>query len=337
MTLIFMLDLTQSIKLNPQWQKRYSILRFFVYLIFLMSAAYFSYKVLLPSHPFNFFFETPDATKNTITEPRDLQNQPLKKGTIKGKLLVFDTAIPDYEGEYSQIKINFTLEKDSPEISSGTIRVRKSFRAFFYPEGDPIATPLDNSQPQTRLLSNGESVYITDGSNIFPIDNVITFESMGFDWADVSTASSDEIGAYEKGKLFTIAKPHPDGTIFVTKNEGKYYLIGKGKKREIIGPDVINSYLKRTPILVDEKSLETESSCVLEKNSSPFSNSYSCKIPIENIWNFIGNDYQYDVDFGSEIKIQQANATFQKTLGWKNLMLTLSNIKRRIINANQSQ
>jgi hypothetical protein len=333
-----MLDLTKEIKLNPEWQKRYSLLRFFVYFLFLASAVYFSYKVLFPSHPFNFFFETPDATKNTIIDPRDPQDHTLKEGSIKGNSLVFDTAIPDYEGDYSQIKINFTLEKDSPAVKNGNIAIRKSYRAFFYPEGEPIITSLDNSQaPSSRLLSYGESVYITDGKNIYPIDNAITFESMGFDWADVTAASSDEIDAYDKGKLFTIAKPHPDGTIFATKSEGKYYLIDRGKKRELSGQDVINSYLKKTPIIADEKSLETQSSCVLKENRSLFGRSYSCVIPIENLRTLSGNDYQYNINFGEEVKIKGANTTFQKSLRWDNLILTLSTIKKRILNANQPQ
>jgi hypothetical protein len=336
---MFMLDLTKNIQLSPTWQKRYSILRFFVYLLFLASASYFSYKVLFPSLPFYFFFETPNATKNTIIEPRLPGNATLKKGAVAGGNLVFDTTLSSFKGEFSQVKVNFTLEKNSPEIDSGTITLRKSYRAFFYPEGDPITAPLEDLSkfPSGSLLSNGISAYITENNNIFPINNTITFESMGFDWADVIPASSDEIGAYVKGKLFTIASPHPDGTIFVTQDKSRYYLIEGGKKRELVGQAVINSYLKRNPILVDEKSLETQSQCDLKATWSIFNKSYSCVVPLDNLRAMAGNDYQYEINFGDDIEVKEADATFGKTLNWNNLISSLSNIKNRILYGGQVQ
>ena len=107
-----MLDLTKEIKLSPAWQKRYSLLRFFVYFLFLATAAYFSYRVLFPSLPFYFFFETPNATKNTIIEPRIPDNVTLKKGAVTGGNLIFDTALSGFKGEFSQVKVNFILEKN---------------------------------------------------------------------------------------------------------------------------------------------------------------------------------------------------------------------------------
>lgn len=327
-----MFNLTKEIKLSPEWQKRYSVLRFFVYFLFLATAAYFSYKVLFPSLPFYFFFETPNATKNTIIEPRIPKNVTLKKGVITGGKLVFDTALSSFKGEFSQVKVNFILKKNSPEIAGGTISIRKSYRAFFYPEGDPITTPAEDSSkfPSGSLLSNGISAYVTDKDTIFPINNTITFTSMGFDWADVTPASSDEIGAYAKEKLFTIASPHPDGTIFVTQDKSRYFIVQDGKKRELVGQMVINSYLKRNPILVDEKSLETQSQCDLKKNFNMLNRSYSCIVPLDNLRALPGNDYQYEINFGDNIEVKEADATFGKILNWNNLISSLSNIKNRI-------
>ena len=63
------------------------------------------------------------------------------------------------------------------------------------------------------LISYGVSVFIVSSGKILPVNNTITFSSMGYDWNDVIPASGDEISLYEKDKLFTISSPHPNGTV----------------------------------------------------------------------------------------------------------------------------
>lgn len=330
-----MFDLTKKIKLEGHWQKRYRIAQFSVYLIFIATSLYLAYLMLFPSKAFIFFFETPLASKNTVIEPRDYQNKLYKNGKIESGELIFDTALASTDGSFSKIKVNLILEKDSAPIEKiGRVSARKSYRSFFYPDSSPTTAIMSQSSAEFQsgsLLSNGNSVYIVDGETVRPVDNEITFQSMGFSWNDVIPVSSEQMSAYKKGKLFTISSPHPSGTVFSGQANGKYYLVDNGLKHEIAGSEVIQSYLFQNPIIVSEKSLEIENGCDFKKDFSLFDNSYSCSFSIENMNGLAGNDYQYKINLNSGVKIKEAHITFGKLIDTKNWKLTLSNIKKNII------
>ncbi len=332
---LIMFDLTREIKLENVWQKRYRLVQFSVYFIFILISFCLVYLVLFPSKTFVFFFETPLASKNTVIEPRDYQNKSYKNGKIENGELIFDTALASTDGSFSKIKVSLILEKDSAPIEkSGGVSARKSYRSFFYPDGSPAAAGMSQNSAEFRsgsLLSNGDSVYIIDGDAARPIDNEITFQSMGFNWDDVTRVSSEQISAYRKGKLFTVASPHPSGTVFSGQASGKYYLIDDSAKHEIAGSEIIASYLSQNPIIVSEKSLEIENGCDLKKDLSIFDNSYGCFFSIENMNELLGNDYQYKINLNSGVKIKEAQVTFGKSPNTKNWKLTLSNIKKNII------
>lgn len=330
-----MFDLTQEIKLEGVWQKRYRVAQFSIYLIFIAASFWLAYLVLFPSKTFIFFLETPLASKNTVIEPRDFQNKLYASGKIENGELLFDTALASTDGSFSKIKINLILEKDSVPVEKNSgASARKSFRSFFYPDGRPADANIGQSSAEFRsgsLLSDGGSVYIIDGDTVQPIDNEITFQSMGFNWDDVRPVSSEQISAYKKGELFTNASPHPYGTVFSGNDTGKYYLVDNGTKREITGLENIESYLFQNPILASEKSLTTEDKCNFEKDLSLFGDSYSCSLDIKNTNGLLGNDYQYKIKMNSGVKIKEAHVIFKKSIDMKNWKLTLSNIKKNII------
>lgn len=181
------------------------------------------------------------------------------------------------------------------------------------------------------LLSYGQSVFIVSGNEILPINSPAAFESRGFYWDDIIPASSEEIGIYEKGKLFTADRPDPNGTVFTDRESGKYYLVRDSVKREIIGSPVIKSYFKKNPILVDEKGLLKENGCQMKEKFSLFGKSYSCVIAIENLSQIPGNDYRFESVFSPDIKIKELKVVFCKTIDWNNLRSVLAEIKTRII------
>lgn len=435
-----MLDFTKEIKLDSKWQKKYCIAKFLLYLFFIISALYLAYTLLFPSFPFDFFFRTPGSLKNTIVDPRNGQEKDIEKGNISAnEKFLFNTNI---DGNFSKVKIKFSLEDDSPAFSSGNITLRKSFRSFFYPTGEPIGVPSGSLIKDDRnfyivsnkkirrfssekiidelgfnrdafvgiakdelnynakgedinsaeypddslfeiggqyywfnagtlqkfvsgkafltrfeknqaikkdpdflnnfsvsenligfadgtLISSGISIFLVEGKKIYPIADPITFESMKFSWDDVIAANGDEISIYEKQKLFTMNSPQLNGTIFAS-NDQKYYIIEDDFKRELKGQNIINAYLKNTPIIVDEESLGTTSSCQIEKPIS-FLNSYSCEIDLASLQHIRGNDFEFSADFGSNVRLKNLNATFEKSANFDNLWLSLSNLKKRTV------
>lgn len=317
--------------INPAWQKRYKITKFFVYLVFVLCVFCAAYLILFPSANFVFSFKNPDSSKNTVVEPRNEQGELIRNGKTEGRKLIFDT---NPLGDFSEVEIDFTLDKSS-DIKNGEVSVRRSYRSFFYPEGEKIDVPENTDLP--KLLSDNNSVFIASQGKIWPIADAITFSSMGWDWNDVITSNSEEIGKDEKQKLFTIKNPHPDGTIFSDKDSGKYYIIENREKREIENIQNFLPYSKTNPIIAENKGLDIKSSCKLQSTIS-FSKKYKCIIPIQEMRNHIGNDFQFEANFENNAKIIQISATFKKSFNLENLKSSISILKSRILlNYGQSQ
>ncbi len=415
-----------------------------LYLTFLAGAAYFSYLLFFPTQSFDFFFRTPQATKNTVIRPRNENNKSAENGQVKqGETLIFDTPSENLAVNFSQAAITLVPEKGYSFLLQGTITVRKSFQAFFYPLGEPIGFKdgnlitasqnyyivsqghlrkfaslrilnslgykpemfqevsneellynekgddiasaenypdgalfkisedyyqFKNGQlhkfvstqaflsnfdgreaiPETEqflnryavsedllgfqggtLLSSAGAVFVVNNGTLAPIGDEIIFASMGYDWADVMPATEEELAIYKKSKIFTVASSHPDGTIFSEKETGNYYIIDNGTKREIKGEHILKSYLRNTPILVDAKGLDAKSSCTVGKKFSIFTE-YDCAVPLNGINTLAGNDYQFEMKLGSDLKINALNVTFSRALTWQNLRLTLSDIKKKL-------
>lgn len=180
------------------------------------------------------------------------------------------------------------------------------------------------------LLSYGQSAYVVTRGEILPIAFESDFRSMGYDWKDVIAANGEEIGIYKKGALFTLNSPHPDGTIFSDPETKKYFYLQGGQKRELQGPNIQKSYLRRAPIIAQASALEIRKNCQLEKKIS-FSEKYGCEIPIKDIQTLSGNDYQFELAAGDRIKIKEIKITFEQNTTWSNLRLAVSDIKSKVL------
>ena len=180
------------------------------------------------------------------------------------------------------------------------------------------------------LVSNGDSAYIISAEKIYPIDNAITFEAKGFSWGDVIPAGTDEVQQYEKTKLFNINDAHPDGIIFMTVENRRYFLIKDGKKYSLPSENIANSWLKkRHPISVSQDSENTNEKCVLRKSFWPIS-SYFCEMPTEKIQAMPGLDYEFKLRTEENIEVNSVKANFNKNINKSNLKSSLLNIFNRI-------
>ena len=105
--------------------------------------AYAGYLLLFPSANFIFSFKNPDSLKNTVADPRKENGELIRNGQISGdEKMIFDTNLV---GDFSEAEVSFTLTGKSSTIEDGSVSVRKSFRSFFYPEGEAI-TKIDIPQ-----------------------------------------------------------------------------------------------------------------------------------------------------------------------------------------------
>lgn len=440
-----MFDLTKNIKLGSKERRKYAVARLILYLAFLAGVFFVADKILLPSSSLDFSFKIEAGSeKNTIVYPRTNSSNPLKDGSVlPGDDIVFNA---NPVGSFSDAIVTFIADKDLRDVQNASVKLRKSYTAFFFPDGEPMGfrngTLLSTSNNAYYIVSDGKlrkfsnadiasglgysknsflqvssedliynepgkditetnaypdgslflvedryyrmekqellpfvsaqaflsqydsgqaiakdrdflskyvvsenilgfadgtlgsfgiSAFILSSNKSYPITNAETFVLMGFNWEDIVTLDSEELGLYDKQKVFTRSYPHPDGTLFLDQKIGKYFVIENGKKRPIESKAVEKTYSKQKPILADLEMSKKEVSCTLKKS---FFNSrkYSCTAPLEEIESFIGNDYQIDATFANNVKIDEINVTFFRSLSWQNIRSSLSNIKLNIIN-----
>lgn len=314
-------DLTKNVSLEPAWQKRYRQLRCALYILFVIASLYFAYHILLPSENFSL------NPKSALDKNNNLQYD----GSINNASL-----FSAYSREnFSTINLQLVLSKQAPSIQAEKILIRKTYKAFTYPMAmQPVGFPTGNSEngafANGAILSFDNSVFVVADGKVMPFNNPLTFLSFGYQWSDVIPASEAEIGLYQRDKLFTINHPHPDGTIFLTQDSKKYFLIQNEQKLEIKDAEILKTYLKGSPIAIAEKSLDFELNCELKKNLWPL-NSYGCSIPIEKLAQFTGNDYQFTIGSINKENIRQINLTFSRSINWNNVRDALSDIKHKIL------
>ncbi|EKE16369.1 MAG: hypothetical protein ACD_11C00018G0005 [uncultured bacterium] len=179
------------------------------------------------------------------------------------------------------------------------------------------------------LIAAGESAYIASDGFINPIDNPATFEGMGYIWSDILQANSEEIGMYQKAKLFTIRGAHPSGTIFKNSETNEYYYIQGKTKRKIKSESILKTYLRNNPVLIENKSLIAENTCKIKK-ASFLARNYGCETSLDNIKNFKGNSYLFSINFEKPTEIASLDAHFNQNINLTNLKLSLLSLRNNI-------
>lgn len=124
----------------PQEKRRYLISRVLLYTFCFSLAFFFALRIIFPTLPFAFNFRTPQSTKNTFLDPRQLSDQtPLTNGKIAAKQTLIGNF--DSPGSFSRIRISFDLSEKSAEASHLKASIARSYRSFFLPIDDtPVAS-----------------------------------------------------------------------------------------------------------------------------------------------------------------------------------------------------
>ena len=311
-----MFDFTKKeVTLDPYSQKVYRRWQVVLYSATIAAGVLLTYLIILAPKNFSFNFGNPDSNDNNIEDPR-----------WKNDNLFFNTNITS---DYSNADVKIVLEEKNQDKFFGKVSVRRSYQAFMYDTGEPFGFRDEKTEDMAgfsdgALVSNGDSVYILSRGKFFPIDSALTFTEKGYSWEDVIPVGSDVLATLEKEKIFTVKVPHPDGTIFKTKESGKYYLIWDGQKHLLPSAAAAASWNKMHPILVDEKSLEITASCQPEKNLFS-SHAYSCSIPLENLSDLTGFNYEFGLAAPSETEIFSLSVKYKKSINKNNLKAFLVN------------
>ncbi|MFZ2299559.1 MAG: hypothetical protein WAW00_00280 [Candidatus Moraniibacteriota bacterium] len=230
-------------------------------------------------------------------------------------------------------------------LRSGTLYPFASDNAFLSRYPDDFATPetadflarypISESWIGFRVgsvVSFADGVFlIVSDTEMRPVGSADIFLAFGYRFEDVRPASAEEIGTYERGRIFLLGAQHPDGTLLLDQDTGVYYLIDQGTKRPITDTKYRDFISKQqTPISVSLKSSEMRADCTLAP--SLFGQSFSCTAPIDALPPGLGNDYEIRIgDSNADIDINTLQVSFVTDKSRQNMLMLLSTIKQRLL------
>lgn len=305
--------MSDSLRLNKKNKKLFKLLSGIVFTVFIAGSVYFLYRILFPSQFFTQSFENVNSLKNTITDVSQTD-----------KFVAFFASTGE---DFSEVKVDIELKKGSASINKHSLDLRKSYKSFFYPKGPALDLPVDFSE--NLLAASADSIFVLGKDQKNPIDNPLTFISLGYNWNNIESKEFDP-GKYERKKLLNISSAHPDRTILAT-DKNQYYLIEGSFKRKLNQSSELRAMKYKNNIIVQENSLKTKENCQLKKRFI-LKRKYTCIIPIEKISGFSGKDYRFELPLISEnVKIKKIDLEFKKTLSKNNLFIFLADIKNKII------
>lgn len=238
-----MFDLTKEIKLDPKWEKAYAFSRVFIYFSAILGVLYVSYLVLFPASYFSYSF-VPSKEKDTIYDLSDSTGGFPAGGKVspEDKLNFFTFAT----GRFS--KVDLDVETGKNPINEAKIAVQKSYRAFFYPLGEPLGFKdgsLVKSENDYFIISRGELRKFTSPE---------TAEKMGFNPDAFFTAEKKDIAFNKIGENILFSE-YPEDSVF--KINGDCYILQEGKLEKFVSHRAyLSNYADGVAVTKDENFLQ---------------------------------------------------------------------------------
>ena len=336
-----------------------------IYVLFIIVGVYAASLLLFPSRTFTFDFRTPSSIKNTLIEPRGSHDNlvfdaALTAGEFTRALVTIDLAknSPNtsdgtltlrrsyraFLSPYSAQQLSIP-EEEKTIIDNTPYLVRdnqlfpfvskKAYDRYDVPESKRSSAaiallPRANTPVgfiDGTIVTNGASAFVVSEEKIYPFDDVTTFEALGYNWSDAIAASGEEVGMYEKTKLFTARSPHPVGTTFSATDTRRLFLLRNGALHDITGKNIPHA----APISVQEESREKFVICTLSAVRLSLSKRYVCTLPLESLGALVGNDFQFALSADRDIAIQKITVVFTQSLTFSTGHAALADIKKRIL------
>jgi hypothetical protein len=237
-------DLTKEIKLQPSLQKKYDTARIILHVVFVFAMLFVAYRILFPIVPLDFNLATPDANKNTLVAPRLGQtNKFPPKRTIRTNETLLFNANP--EGQFSDANISFVLGKNTADLESTEIKIRKSYQAFFYPTGDPVGFPN-----ATLLSTTDANYYLVSNGLLRKFSNPKVILSLGYPKSAFINVSTDDLKYNKIGEDITDSNTYPDDTLFAIDNT--YYQLKKQQLSPFVSAQAFLSQFDATSAIAKD-------------------------------------------------------------------------------------
>lgn len=292
-----MFDLTKEIALQPALQKRYAFLRAGLHFVFLIAILFVLYRILFPIVPLDFSLATPNSTKNTLVSPRLSQTNefPPKQLINSAETLVFNA---NPIGQFSKANIAFTLDKNSNNIKNSSLKIRKSYQAFFFPVGN--AADFKNG---TLVTTPDGSYYIVSDGAMRKFTNTDIILNLGYPKSAFVNITEDDLKLNKTGDEITDTNNYPNDTLFAI--EDTYYQLKNQQLFPFVSTQAFLSqfdgiaaiaknkdFLSRYP--VSETYLGFADGTLVSSTDSVFILSEGKSYPIENDVTFLAMGFSWD-------------------------------------------
>lgn len=309
-----MFDLTKELALGKSSHLLYLRIKTAVYSLSVILALYLACLIVFPTQYFLFSFPNPNSTQNTVIKPRNIEGVFVDHGRINAdKKLFFDIALA---GNYSQAQISFTLDRESQPLETAHIETRKSYQAFFYPEGDPLGFK------DGTLVKNGNNYFIVSRGKLRKFAGVNIIDALGYDKDDFIGATDTDLNYNEKGDDIANPPAYPDSSIFKINDD--YYILENQKLKKFVSPQAYltqygenqaiiknNDFLEKYP--KDENLAGFRDGTLVSYGISAYVVSSGLLFPINNTITFSAMGYDWsDVipASGDEISMYQKDKLF---------------------------
>ncbi len=225
-------DLTKEIKLDEKNYSRYRRLQAFFYAFCFAATLYVAYFVFFPTQTFNFSFTMLTSNKGNALNPRDALGVPITDGKFSvGRKDYFDASLV---GSFSNIKLSFTPKNNSLSPENSHIDLRKSYRAFLYPEGQSIGFK------DGTLLKNNNTFYVISDGKLRKFGSPAIITALGFPEDAFISASDVDLRYNPLGEEITDTKNYPADSLFKI-NEAYYLLDATGMLEKFISTGAFHS------------------------------------------------------------------------------------------------
>jgi hypothetical protein len=281
---------------------------------------YVGFRVLYPKNKFD--STKTNNTVNTIIFPSE------KRGYL--------IADPVLNYDFYSAKIEVFPKNISPKEKK--IKVEKGFIAQLYPQGAEIETTeelkkyifSDNPEiPNGKLVSANDAVYIYSRGKWRPFLGPEFFGDLKLDWDRVEPLADSFKDSFEQGERIIATTPHPDGTMFKTKDD-KFFLAWEERLLPIKNEKIIKEVWDNYFVVPMDSQEGTE---IGECEQAYFAGNFKCSF-LESYTkgDISGNTFIFsfgeDADKIKNAKISLDPLNFRDL---KNPKITLASLKAKII------
>jgi len=204
-------------KLPKPWNAYYLAGRLILWCVFVVGIFIFAVPILFPSSTFVFDFKNAKSASNTLMDPRTTGGNLRGNGRVSmGETFHVDASAP---GDFSDAVIHLSENalNGTAGLEKGVFSVRRSQKAFFYPEGSPAAFP------EGSLLRYGNEYYHIAPDRTrkrFPTEDSV--QSLGFDPTSFFSISSEELLVNRDGGTLDLSNDNPPNGSFIHSDDTYY-------------------------------------------------------------------------------------------------------------------